>query len=146
MPADAWTVTTAIFTAVAGVAAAVSGYYAYNQVSDARQLADVQAEASLSGQASDLYGEFKRVGIDDVPRLTSHLYLMWTYKDRGIVSNQFYVLQARSWCALTRGSSDKLKIFWDDPGFRNAYAAQPAFLQLLDALTSTSPPAPKECL
>ena len=107
---------TALATALAAVAAAFSSYYAFNQVNDARNVAEAQAVASLSSQASDLYDRFSKVGIDDVPRLTAHLYLMWTYRDRKIVSEEFYVLQARTWCALTRASSDKLKINWqNDP-------------------------------
>jgi hypothetical protein len=145
--ADGWTVTTAVATAFASLGAAVSAFYAYNQVTDQRHVAEVQAVSSLTTQASDLYGEFKRVGIDDVPRLTSHLYLRWTYKDRGIISRDFYTLQAKTWCSLTRKSTDKLNLYWqNDPSFRAAYANQPQFLALLDALVDKSPTAPKDCL
>ena len=145
--ADVWTVLSAGATAFAAGAAAVSGYYAYHQVDDARRVAEVQAIATLSSQASDLYAEFSRAGIDDVPRLTSHLYLMWVYRDRKVITDEFYVLQARTWCSLTRPASDKLRIYWQDSqSFRNAYVQSQDFLKLLDALDDKSTVAKKECL
>lgn len=106
----------------------------------------LEAETALTGSSDSLQKRFKDAGIDDVPALANFLRQLESNHRAGVISDDFYQQQIKSWCPITHQAYEKLRITWiDDKSFREFHQTEPWFLARLDKMVA--PPNDKgNCL
>jgi hypothetical protein len=134
----------AVVSAVISLASAGASIYSAVQANSGnnaqRNNNEVQAMTSLSDQSEILQKHVKDAGIDDVPKLTRFLYLLFQNYAVNNIPDDFYQTQIQVWCPITRQAHNKLKIEWiDNDAFRQTYRSSLKFLEMLNKLVGNSP-------
>jgi hypothetical protein len=137
----------AIIAGFALIAAGFGGAMAWMSYHGSTTITQLKTEAELKGSSDTLQRRFKDFGIDDVNALSDFLYLLGKDDRANAVTHGFYETQIRQWCRITRPAHDKLKIMWtDNTKFREPYANERWYLEMLDRLAGQSSDTKGDCL
>lgn len=109
-------------------------------------VAQTQAMTLLVKQSDELGKDVETNGVGDPRRLTEFFYLLGVDRQKDMIPQEFYTLQIRKWCPLTRAAHAKLAINWQDAAFRTEYGGSPWFLTMLDKLAGQSEKDTSGCL